>query len=117
MKTSSTSMPAVVRLNCLGRGILRHRFLMGALAGGLVALAFSGSWRAIAATGVGTLLLSALPCALMMGVCMKMMRHGGAADSSKANAPQSPAPRALEPDTRAALPRAATEDLTGSDTR
>lgn len=60
----------------LGRQVKHHRFWIGLVAGTAVVLVSSGSLSALAATGAGAVLLSVLPCALMMGVCMKMMHHG-----------------------------------------
>lgn len=49
-----------------------HRLWLG---GGIaVALGLGLDWNALAAAGVLSVLFSALPCALMMGLCMKGMR-------------------------------------------
>jgi len=69
---------------------MRYRFWIGLALGAAVVWAASGSLSALAATGVGAVLLSVLPCALMMGICMKMMHHGGgdSCDSENKAAPQ-----------------------------
>lgn len=77
MKISAMNgMSCRLQASSLGRQVKRHRFWIGLAAGAAVMWALSGNLGALAVTGAGAVLLSVLPCALMMGVCMKMMHHG-----------------------------------------
>ncbi|WP_417276785.1 hypothetical protein [Castellaniella sp.] len=97
MKTSATnSMSCRLQASSLGRQVKRYRFWIGLALGSAVVWGLSGSLGALAATGVGAVLLSVLPCALMMGLCMKMMHHGDDGSCDTAN-------KAIEPPSLPAL--------------
>ncbi|WP_143322657.1 hypothetical protein [Candidimonas nitroreducens] len=85
------SAPRWAQSSRLGQRIMRYRFWIGIALGAAIALVSSGSLSSLAATGVGAILLSVLPCALMMGVCMKMMGHSSSSCSSENKASQQPA--------------------------
>ena len=98
MKTSATNgMSCRLQASSLGRQVKRHRFWIGLALGAAVVWGSSGSLGALAATGVGAVLLSVLPCALMMGLCMKIMHHG---DDDRCNTVN----KAMEPPSLPALP-------------
>lgn len=93
MKTSAMNgMSRRLQASSLGRQMKRHRFWIGLTAGAAVVWASSGSLGALAATGVGAVLLSVLPCALMMGLCMRMMHHGDDGSCDTANKTMEPPP-------------------------
>src|SRR3546814_2842800 len=75
----------------LGRRIMRYQFWIGIALGTAIALVLSGGLGALAVTGVGAVLLSVLPCALMMEVCMKMMGHSSSSCASENKASRQPA--------------------------
>lgn len=85
------STPRWAQSSRLGRRIMRYRFWIGIALGAAIALVSSGSLSSLAATGVGVVLLSVLPCALMMGVCMKMMGHSSSSCANENKASQQPA--------------------------
>lgn len=98
MKTSAMNgISCRLQASPLGRQMKRHRFWIGLAAGAAVVWASSGGLGALAATGIGAVLLSVLPCALMMGVCMKMMHHGSGNSCDVAD-------KAVEPPSTPTLP-------------
>lgn len=81
MKTStaSSAWPLRDEVSGIGTWIKQHRLLVGSAA--IVVLGLALGWNWLAAAGVLPLLLF-LPCALMMGMCMKGM-GSGKTDNSK----------------------------------
>ncbi len=98
MKTSAINgMSCRLQASPLGRQVKHHRFWIGLAAGAVVVWASSGSLDTLAVTGAGAVLLSVLPCALMMGVCMKMMHRRDDSSCSTTD-------KAVEPPLSAASP-------------
>lgn len=76
------------------RWAARHKLWLGAGAAGALALALG--WNRLAAAGALPILLGTLPCAVMMGLCMKGMNGNKSCSQGKpvadAAVPPSPAP-------------------------
>ncbi|MDA3920076.1 MAG: hypothetical protein PF501_05280 [Salinisphaera sp.] len=79
---TDTSHPAV-------RWIKRQRLLLGGIA--IVGLGLAFGWNWLAAVGALPILLSTLPCLIMMGFCMKNMKSC----SKKEQAAETQDPNAL----------------------
>ncbi|TAL79518.1 MAG: hypothetical protein EPN76_01290 [Burkholderiaceae bacterium] len=88
MKTLSMCAPRWMQPSRLGQWAIRFRFWIGVALGGAIALILSGSLSSLATAGAGAVLLSVLPCALMVGVCMRTMHHGDGDSLSENKAPQ-----------------------------
>lgn len=95
MKNISTSTAAVAppqQLQALWAWIKRRRLLVGSAA--IVALGLGLGWNWLAAAGVLPFLFASLPCALMLGLCMKGMGSGnpGGADSQNGQSASTDSP-------------------------
>lgn len=66
-------------LGIAGRWIKQRRILVGAIV--VVAVGLAMGWQWLAAIGALPILLSTLPCAFMMGMCMKGMKSSGGGDA------------------------------------
>jgi hypothetical protein len=75
MKTSATNgMSCRLQASPLGRQVKRRHLWIGLAAGAAVVWSLPGSLGALATTGVGAVLLSVLPCTLMMGLARFHLR-------------------------------------------
>lgn len=96
MKTSISSSPRPLRdeISSMWTWVKQHRLLVGSAA--VVVLGLALGWNWLAAAGVLPFLFF-LPCALMMGMCMKGMgsSSAGKSDSQNSQADQSGAPTVL----------------------
>ncbi len=75
MNTFLTALSHSCQSNAAGRWVARHRFLIGIAAGALISVGLTGDWSRLTMTSLLTILLVVAPCALMMGLCMGMVRH------------------------------------------
>ena len=74
---TATIVKAFVRplgVSCLGR---HRRFVVGAVALGVIAAAAMWQWSWLFAAGIAPVLLSVAPCAVMCGLGLCMGRTGG----------------------------------------
>ena len=94
MKTSSTTIFGTPQRFALNHWAVRQKFWLGAASGAFVAVGLTAGWDRLATLGALSTLLAVLPCALMMGLCMKMMKH---TDSNGASCSGVPAQRTAEP--------------------
>ncbi|MGB7420775.1 MAG: hypothetical protein WA917_02735 [Comamonas sp.] len=94
MKTSSTTIFGTPQRFALNHWAVRHKFWLGAASGAFVAVGLTAGWDRLATLGALSTLLAVLPCALMMGLCMKMMKH---TDSNGASCSGTQPEQAAEP--------------------
>jgi hypothetical protein len=94
MKTSSTTIFDTPQRVAFGNWAARHKFWLGAASGAFVAVGLTAGWDRLATLGALSTLLAVLPCALMMGLCMKMMKH---TDSNGASCSGTQPERTAEP--------------------
>jgi hypothetical protein len=92
--TSSSARPLRDEISSMWAWVKQHRLLVGSAA--VVVLGLALGWNWLAAAGALPFLFF-LPCALMMGMCMKGMgsNNAGKSDSQNSQAAQSRAPAAL----------------------
>jgi hypothetical protein len=108
MKTSTSSSPRPLRdeLSGMWTWIKHHRLLVGSAAIVVAGLALGWNW--LAAAGVLPFLYF-LPCALMMGMCMKGMGSGKSGNAQdKQDEPQADSDLAASP---ASLPAHSSQQL------
>lgn len=92
--TSSSPRPLHDQVSSAWSWVKRRRLLVGSAAVIVLGLALGWNWLA----AIGALpFLAFLPCALMMGMCMKGMgsNNAGKSDSQNSQTAQSGAPAAL----------------------